>query len=114
MADTAVKNIDEVQQVVDQNARMAASLSHEIRTPLTAIQGYAEYMRLAELTAEEQSSALGYCHVDVALDDGTFLLVTLAKDNMEFLGYSHETMNWIDSRFSEEVITRDYQQQYGE
>lgn len=60
MADTAVQNITEIGEVAQQNARMAANLSHEIRTPLTAIQGYAEYMRLAELSAEEQNSALAY------------------------------------------------------
>ncbi len=60
MADTAVENIDEIKQVAEKNARMAADLSHEIRTPLTAIKGYAEYMRIAELTEDEQSSSLDY------------------------------------------------------
>lgn len=60
MANTAERNIAEIQAIAEQNARMAANLSHEIRTPLTAIQGYAEYLQLAELTREEQSTALHY------------------------------------------------------
>lgn len=60
MADAVQQKIVEIRQTAEQNARMAANLSHEIRTPLTAIQGYAEYMRLAGLTGEEQASALGY------------------------------------------------------
>ncbi len=60
MADTAVQNMNELQQVAEKNSRMAADLSHEIRTPLTAIQGYAEYMRIAELTEDEQGSSLDY------------------------------------------------------
>lgn len=60
MADAAEQNMDEIQQIAEQNARMAANLSHEIRTPLTAIQGYAEYMCLAELTDEERHDSLLY------------------------------------------------------
>lgn len=60
MADTAQLNIAQISETADQNARMAANLSHEIRTPLTAIQGYAEYMQIANLTDNEQASALAY------------------------------------------------------
>lgn len=60
MADAAVSNINEIRQIADKNERMAADLSHEVRTPLTAIQGYAEYLRLSDPSDEERDSALDY------------------------------------------------------
>ncbi len=60
MAETAQQHITEIQEIAQQNERMAANLSHEIRTPLTAIQGYAEYMLLAQLTESERNTALQY------------------------------------------------------
>lgn len=58
MADAAEERIAEIERIADANARMAANLSHEIRTPLTAVRGYAEYVRLADITPEERNSAL--------------------------------------------------------
>ncbi len=64
MADTAEQNIAEIQNTAEQKARMAANLSHEIRTPLTAIQGYAEYLLLAETSEAERVSALQHIQAE--------------------------------------------------
>lgn len=58
LADTVDARVNDLREVADSNARMAASLSHEIRTPLTAIRGYAEYLQLAHVAPEEECKTL--------------------------------------------------------
>lgn len=60
MADSVVSKMEDLEIAAEQKERIADNLSHEIRTPLTAIQGYAEYMILANLSEEEREQALAY------------------------------------------------------
>lgn len=87
MADAAENNIAKIRGIAEQNERMTANLSHEIRTPLTAIQGYAEYMLLAQLTEEEQSDALSYIIAESArlkkISERMLRLSTLNPDELE-------------------------------
>lgn len=87
MADTAENNIVEIRLVADKNERMAANLSHEIRSPLTAIQGYAEFMLLAELSPEEKSKALCYIVTESArlqkISEHMLQLYTVKREDLE-------------------------------
>lgn len=87
MADAAESNIAEIREIAEQNERMAANLSHEIRTPLTAIQGYAEYMFLAQLTEEERNEALSYIIAESErlqkISERMLQLSTLKQDALE-------------------------------
>ncbi|WP_099204348.1 sensor histidine kinase [Scatolibacter rhodanostii] len=60
MAESVVSKMEALEIAAEQKERISDNLSHEIRTPLTAIQGYAEYMILANITEEEREKALGY------------------------------------------------------
>lgn len=60
MADSLVAKMDELALSAEQKERISDNLSHEIRTPLTAIQGYAEYLLLANVKEREKNEVLGY------------------------------------------------------
>lgn len=60
MADSLVSKMDELALAAEQKERISDNLSHEIRTPLTAIQGYAEYLLLANVKEREKNEVLGY------------------------------------------------------
>lgn len=60
MAESIISKMDALEITAEQKERIADNLSHEIRTPLTAIQGYAEFMLIANLSESEKGKALGY------------------------------------------------------
>jgi len=60
MADSLMAKMDELELNAEQKERISDNLSHEIRTPLTAIQGYAEYLLLANVKEREKNEVLGY------------------------------------------------------
>lgn len=60
MADSLMAKMDELELSAEQKERISDNLSHEIRTPLTAIQGYAEYLLLADVKEREKNEVLGY------------------------------------------------------
>lgn len=55
MADTIVKNIDEIKSVENLRKELIANVSHDLRTPLTAIHGYAETLILMNDQLDEKS-----------------------------------------------------------
>lgn len=48
MADTIVRNIDELKSVEELRRELIANVSHDLRTPLAAVQGYAETLMIKE------------------------------------------------------------------
>lgn len=48
MADTIVRNMDELRRSDKNRRELAANISHDLRTPLTIIRGYAETIRLKD------------------------------------------------------------------
>ncbi|MCI2046748.1 MAG: HAMP domain-containing histidine kinase [Faecalibacterium sp.] len=58
MAGTVERQMCELKTVADQRQRLIENLSHEIRTPLAAISGWAETLRGASLSEEEQADAI--------------------------------------------------------
>lgn len=60
MANSLLSKMEELERSAQQKERISDNLSHEIRTPLTAIQGYAEFIQLANLTERETREALQY------------------------------------------------------
>lgn len=60
MADSMMRKMEELEENAMQKERITDNLSHEMRTPLTAIQGYAEFIQLANLSERETREALQY------------------------------------------------------
>lgn len=60
MADSLTAKMDELEVNAQQKERITDNLSHEMRTPLTAIQGYAEFIQIANLSERETREALQY------------------------------------------------------
>ena len=58
MADTVQSQLEQLQNVADQRQRLLENMAHELRTPLAAVSGWAETMRGANLSEEEQADAL--------------------------------------------------------
>ncbi|HVO75997.1 MAG TPA: HAMP domain-containing sensor histidine kinase, partial [Ignavibacteriaceae bacterium] len=56
MADTIVRNIDEIKTMDNLRRELVANVSHDLRTPLAAIQGYVEtvMMKSENLSAEDR------------------------------------------------------------
>jgi signal transduction histidine kinase len=60
MADTIVRNMDELRRSDKNRRELAANISHDLRTPLTIIRGYAETIRLKDdqLSSRERKEYL--------------------------------------------------------
>jgi len=55
MADTIVKNINEIKSVEKLRKELISNISHDLRTPLTSIQGYAETLVLMDDTLDKKT-----------------------------------------------------------
>lgn len=55
MADTIVKNIDEIKSVENLRKELITNVSHDLRTPLTSIHGYAETLIMMNEELDEKS-----------------------------------------------------------
>lgn len=53
-------SISKLEEAAGQKQRFIDNLGHEIRTPLTSISGYAEYLKMAQVSEEDRLRALGY------------------------------------------------------
>ncbi|MDF9797117.1 signal transduction histidine kinase [Catalinimonas alkaloidigena] len=61
MADTIVRNIDELKQVDKLRKELIANVSHDLRTPLSVIQGYVETLNIKKdsLSEEQKQKYMG-------------------------------------------------------
>ncbi len=60
MAGYVEENITKLQKMSDEKQELINNLAHEMNTPITSIQGFADYMRMGELSVDEQNECLGY------------------------------------------------------
>ncbi|MBQ8624636.1 MAG: HAMP domain-containing histidine kinase [Agathobacter sp.] len=60
MAGAVEENITKLEQQSEQKQQLINNLAHEMNTPITSIQGFADYMRISELSKEEQQECLGF------------------------------------------------------
>lgn len=60
MVEQIEENIEELEKSASQKQRFIDNLGHELRTPLTSISGYAEYLKMAQVSEEDKLRALGY------------------------------------------------------
>lgn len=79
MADTIVKQLEDLKQVDSLKKELIANVSHDLRTPLSIIQGYAEtlIMKKDELNAEDKDKYLN------SIMSGTKRLNSLVSDLFE-------------------------------
>lgn len=60
MIEQIEESMEELERAAGEKQRFIDNLGHELRTPLTSISGYAEYLRMAQITEEDKQRALGY------------------------------------------------------
>lgn len=60
MAGSVEENITKLEQQSKQKQELIDNLAHEMNTPITSIQGFADYMRISQLTQEEQEECLDF------------------------------------------------------
>ncbi|MDR1530931.1 MAG: HAMP domain-containing histidine kinase [Clostridiales bacterium] len=60
MADKVQKHVEELSNVSESKERFINNLAHETRTPITAIVGYAELLKIGNISSEEREKAINY------------------------------------------------------
>jgi signal transduction histidine kinase len=60
MASKVQEHIDTLSRMSENKERFIHDLAHEIRTPITAISGYAELLKIGNITAEERAKSIDY------------------------------------------------------
>jgi len=87
MADTAEKQISEINTTYEERKMMLAALSHEMKTPVTAITGYAHMLKYAKLTDEQRKEAIDFvdseCRRLDRLSTKLIQLISLNGTNLE-------------------------------
>ncbi len=58
------EKIEKIRQEGESRQKLVDNMAHELRTPLTSISGYAEYLKMAEVSEEEKQEILDYIVVD--------------------------------------------------
>ena len=54
------ENISKLEEQSQQKQELIHNLAHEMNTPITSIQGFADYMRISQITSEEQEECLNF------------------------------------------------------
>lgn len=62
MTEQLVEKLLKLDQLLKNQEEFMGSLAHEMKTPLTSIIGYADLMRMGNLSKEEQEEACGYIY----------------------------------------------------
>lgn len=60
MSETIQKQVKELKEENDKKQQLMDNMAHELRTPLTSVYGYAEFLRYAKASANEQYEGLTY------------------------------------------------------
>lgn len=58
------EKIEKIRQEGESRQKLVDNMAHELRTPLTSISGYAEYLKMAEVSEEEKQEILDYIVAD--------------------------------------------------
>ncbi len=73
MAGSVEENIRKLQELIN-------NLAHEMNTPITSIQGFADYIRMSELSDDERNECLGYIsNESIRLKEISAVLLSMAK-----------------------------------
>lgn len=87
MIDKIEESIKELERSAKEKQRFIDNLGHELRTPLTSISGYAEYLKMAQVSEEDKMRALGYItsegHRLQKLSNTLLDLALLREDDIE-------------------------------
>lgn len=60
MAEAVEEHVEKLKEQSKQKEQLLHNMAHEMNTPITSIQGFADYMRMTELSEEEQSECLSF------------------------------------------------------
>ncbi len=108
MAGSVEENITKLQKISDEKQELINNLAHEMNTPITSIQGFADYMRMSELSVDEQNECLGYIAAEgKRLKEISATLLSMAKmqnpEDVTKTSFSIENMcNSLESIYTKE------------
>lgn len=106
MTEQLVEKLLKLDQLLKNQEEFMGSLAHEMKTPLTSIIGYADLMRMGNLSKEEQEEACGYIYSEgKRLQNLSLKLMNLlVLKNQEFHMKQQDLMPMIN----EVVASMDY------
>ncbi len=82
------EKIEKISQEVENRQKLVDNMAHELRTPLTSISGYAEYIKMADITEEEKQEILDYIVADSRrlsrLSNTLLDIADFRENNIEF------------------------------
>lgn len=89
MADAIEESVVKLEEQSRQKQELINNLAHEMNTPITSIQGFADYMKMSELSREEREEALNFIVRESKRlkDISSTLLSMVALQNEEELSY---------------------------
>lgn len=80
MAGSVEENITKLQKMSDEKQELINNLAHEMNTPITSIQGFADYMKMSDLSEDERNECLGYIsNESIRLKEISAVLLSMAK-----------------------------------
>lgn len=108
MADTILKNIEDLKAVDKLRRELIANVSHDLRSPMSVIQGYIETMMIKgeKLTADEQKKYLE------VIFKSSEKLNTLVSDLFELTKLEARQVKLQKERFNINELLQDTAQQY--
>lgn len=84
MAESIEENIVKLEQQSKQKEELINNLAHEMNTPITSIKGFAEYMRMSELSIEEREECIDFIVAESKrLKDISNTLLSMARIHNE-------------------------------
>ena len=113
MTEQLVEKLMKLDQLLKNQEEFMGSLAHEMKTPLTSIIGYADLMRIENLSEEEQKEACGYIYSEgKRLQNLSLKLMNLlVLKNQEFqmkkqnlVPMIHEVISSMQYRLQEQEI----------
>lgn len=111
MAGSVEENILKLEQQSQQKQELIDNLAHEMNTPITSIGGFADYMRISQLSKEEQEECLDFIiRENHRLKEISSTLLSMAQMEQEDGFFAVFSLKQLCSRI-EELYTKQFQEE---
>ncbi|MBO5260600.1 MAG: HAMP domain-containing histidine kinase [Agathobacter sp.] len=108
MAGSVEENILKLEQQSQQKQELIDNLAHEMNTPITSIGGFADYMRISQLSKEEQEECLDFIiRENHRLKEISSTLLSMAQMEQEEGFFTVFSLKQLCSRI-EELYTKQF------
>lgn len=111
MSATIEEKIEKIRQEAEMKQKLVDNMAHELRTPLTSISGYAEYIKMAEVTEEEKQEILDFIVADskrLSRLSNTLLDIAEFRENaIEFSQINiRELQDYLRKIFNQQILIK--------